>query len=149
LGRSDTSRPGPGSRQGPGPGPFAGPLLGCAGAECGMLADSGWTQFNAESGGPMRRSPARALTGALALITAAALAPLASPHPALADSVVVGGYPVRVDESPWVVALSSRDRFGVARAGQFCGGVVVAPTKVMTAAHCLSRTVLGQEVSEV
>ncbi|WP_405805602.1 serine protease [Streptomyces sp. NBC_00210] len=97
----------------------------------------------------MRRSPARALTGALALITASALAPLASPHPALADSVVVGGYPVRVDESPWVVALSSRDRFGVARAGQFCGGVVVAPTKVMTAAHCLSRTVLGQEVSEV
>ncbi len=97
----------------------------------------------------MRRPHARALTGALALITAAAVAPLVSPVPAGADGVVVGGSPVRVSDSPWVVALSSRDRFGGTRAGQFCGGVVVAPTKVMTAAHCLSRTVLGQKVNEV
>ncbi|WP_405998081.1 S1 family peptidase [Streptomyces sp. NBC_00829] len=97
----------------------------------------------------MRRSPARALTGALALIAAAAAVPFASPVPAVADGVVVGGYPVAVTDSPWVVALSSRDRFGATRAGQFCGGVVVAPTKVMTAAHCLSRTVLGQDVSAV
>lgn len=97
----------------------------------------------------MRRPTARVMTGALALITAAALAPLASPLPAAADSVVVGGYPVKAAESPWVVALASRDRFGGMRAGQFCGGVVVAPTKVMTAAHCLSRVVLGRQVSEV
>lgn len=97
----------------------------------------------------MRRPLVRALTGALALITTGALAPLASPVPALADSVVVGGFPVRVADNPWVVALSSRDRFGGTRAGQFCGGVVVAPTKVMTAAHCLSRTVLGDGVNAV
>ncbi|NUK02469.1 serine protease [Streptomyces lunaelactis] len=97
----------------------------------------------------MRHPLARALTGALALITAAAVAPLASPAPAAADSVVVGGYSVQVEDSPWVVALSSRDRFGGTRAGQFCGGVVVAPTKVMTAAHCLSRTVLGTDVTGV
>ncbi|MET7616714.1 serine protease [Streptomyces sp. NPDC005408] len=96
----------------------------------------------------MRRSFARALTGALALITAAAVAPLVSPVPAGADGVVVGGYPVHATDTPWVVALASRDRFGGTRAGQFCGGVVVAPTKVMTAAHCLSRTVLGQDVKE-
>jgi secreted trypsin-like serine protease len=89
------------------------------------------------------------MKGAPALITAAALVPLASPPPAAADSVVIGGYPVEAAESPWVVALSSRDRFGGMRAGQFCGGVVVAPTKVMTAAHCLSRVVLGRQVSEV
>ncbi|MEV6395847.1 serine protease [Streptomyces sp. NPDC051907] len=97
----------------------------------------------------MRRPLARALTGALALVTVAVVAPLTSPPFAAADSVVVGGYAVQVEESPWVVALSSRDRFGGTRAGQFCGGVLVSRTQVMTAAHCLSRVVLGKDVSEV
>ncbi|MFJ9828634.1 serine protease [Streptomyces sp. NPDC101160] len=92
----------------------------------------------------MRRPIARALTGALGLV-AAAVAPLAAAAPASADSVVVGGTPIKITEAPWVVALSSRDRFGGTRAGQFCGGVVVAPTKVLTAAHCLGRDALGGE----
>ena len=41
------------------------------------------------------------------------------------------------------MALSSRDRFGGTRAGQFCGGVAVGPTTVLTAAHCLGEDVLG------
>ncbi|UUN29597.1 serine protease [Streptomyces sp. FIT100] len=101
----------------------------------------------------MRRTIARALTGPLAaplaLVAAAALVPLAQPAPASADSVVIGGRPVRSVDSPWVVAVSSRDRFGGMRAGQFCGGVVVAPTKVLTAAHCLSREVLGAPAEQV
>ncbi|GAA3389973.1 serine protease [Streptomyces roseoviridis] len=92
----------------------------------------------------MRRPIARALTGSLGLIAAAA-APLTAAAPASADSVVVGGQPTRISEAPWVVALSSRDRFGGTRAGQFCGGALVAPTKVLTAAHCLGRDVLGGE----
>ncbi|MER7519845.1 serine protease [Streptomyces sp. NPDC126499] len=92
----------------------------------------------------MRRPIARALTGSLGLIAAAA-APLTAAAPASADSVVVGGQPTRITEAPWVVALSSRDRFGGTRAGQFCGGALVAPTKVLTAAHCLGREVLGGE----
>ncbi|MGW0120025.1 S1 family serine peptidase [Streptomyces sp. NPDC003327] len=96
----------------------------------------------------MRGSLARALTGALGLITAAA-GPVVTAAPAAADSVVVGGRPARIADAPWVVALSSRDRFGGTRAGQFCGGVVVAPTKVLTAAHCLGRDVLGGEPWEV
>ncbi|MFI8965276.1 serine protease [Streptomyces sp. NPDC053493] len=92
----------------------------------------------------MRRPIARAVTGALGLIAVAA-APMAATAPAAADSVVVGGRPAKITEAPWVVALASRDRFGGTRAGQFCGGVVVAPTKVLTAAHCLGREVLGGE----
>jgi secreted trypsin-like serine protease len=84
-----------------------------------------------------------------ALIAAAVVTPLATPVPAAADSVVIGGYEVRAEETPWVVALASRDRFGPARGGQFCGGVVVAPTKVMTAAHCLSTAVLGKDATSV
>ncbi|MFD7442737.1 S1 family serine peptidase [Streptomyces sp. NPDC059909] len=97
----------------------------------------------------MSRPIARALAGPMALAAAAVLVPLAHPAPASADSVVIGGRPARSVDSPWVVALSSRDRFGGMRAGQFCGGVVVAPTKVLTAAHCLSREVLGTAVKEV
>ncbi|MGW7452304.1 serine protease [Streptomyces sp. NPDC054787] len=97
----------------------------------------------------MRRPFARALAGALTVAAGAAAAPLAQVPQAAADSVVIGGKPVQVADSPWVVALASRDRFGGTRAGQFCGGVIVAPTKVLTAAHCLGREVLGGPVESV
>jgi trypsin len=87
---------------------------------------------------PFARTPFRA-----PVLLAAALLPLASPAPSAADSVVIGGRPVRVADSPWMVALSSRDRFGGTRSGQFCGAVVVGRSTVMTAAHCLSPEVLG------
>ncbi|MFJ4918316.1 S1 family peptidase [Streptomyces sp. NPDC088725] len=97
----------------------------------------------------MRHSLARVLTGGLALIGTGVALPLASSVPAAADSVVIGGGPAHIADSPWVVALSSRDRFGTARAGQFCGGAVVAPTKVLTAAHCVSKDVLGGSENHV
>ncbi|NXY95137.1 serine protease [Streptomyces sp. BR123] len=97
----------------------------------------------------MRRTFSRALAGALALAAGAAAAPLARAPQAAADGVVIGGRPVKVADSPWVVALASRDRFGGIRAGQFCGGVLVSPTRVATAAHCLSREVLGSTVDGV
>ncbi|MFH9294732.1 S1 family peptidase [Streptomyces sp. NPDC017520] len=97
----------------------------------------------------MPRSVVRALTGVLALTAAATVAPLASPSAAVADSIIVGGQPAPVADSPWAVALSSRDRFGGARSGQFCGGVAVAPTKILTAAHCLSDEALGGPAERV
>ncbi|MFF4757578.1 serine protease [Streptomyces sp. NPDC001292] len=91
----------------------------------------------------MRRRIARALIGPLVLVAAGAAIPLAAAAPVAADSVVIGGFPVDVSQSPWTVALSSRDRFGGTRAGQFCGGVAIGRTAVLTAAHCLSREVVG------
>lgn len=85
----------------------------------------------------------RPFASVLALAAAAAVIPLTSPAQAAVDSIVVGSYPVQISDSPWTVALSSRDRFGGTRAGQFCGGVVIGPTTVLTAAHCLGSDVLG------
>ncbi|WP_443056506.1 S1 family peptidase [Streptomyces sp. MUM 178J] len=99
---------------------------------------------------PLRRALETVRRRMLPLVAVAAAAPLLalpSPTPAAAGSVVVGGFPARVEDSPWAVALASRERFGDARAGQFCGGVVVGPAKVMTAAHCLSPAVLGEPSS--
>lgn len=81
------------------------------------------------------------LAGAVALL-------LAAPGPAVADRLVIGGQPVNASEAPWAVALASRERFGAARSGQFCGGVLVSRTTVVTAAHCLSHEVLGVDVGE-
>ncbi len=61
----------------------------------------------------MRGPLARAFTRPLVLAAAASAIPLVSAVPAAADSIVVGGFPVDVSVSPWTVALSSRDRFGV------------------------------------
>ncbi|MFD7817585.1 serine protease [Streptomyces sp. NPDC059785] len=91
----------------------------------------------------------RPFSRVLALAAAAAVIPLASPAPSAADSVVVGGYPVEISQSPWTVALSSRDRFGGTRAGQFCGGVVIGRSTVLTAAHCLSADVLGAPARQI
>ncbi|MFE9833587.1 S1 family serine peptidase [Streptomyces sp. NPDC005551] len=93
----------------------------------------------------MRRPFARIL----ALAATTAVIPLASPAPVAADSVVIGGYPVEISQSPWTVALASRDRFGGTRAGQFCGGVVIGRSTVLTAAHCLSEDVLGASPQQV
>lgn len=91
----------------------------------------------------MRCRIARVLARPLVLAAAGAAIPLVPVAPASADSIVVGGFPVDVSESPWTVALASRDRFGGTRAGQFCGGVAVGRTTVLTAAHCLDEEVLG------
>ncbi|MEU2420663.1 serine protease [Streptomyces sp. NPDC007851] len=91
----------------------------------------------------MRRSSAPVLIRPLLLAAVTAVIPLAGPSPAAADSVVVGGFPIDVSQAPWTVALSSRDRFGGTRAGQFCGGVAIGRTTVLTAAHCLADEVVG------
>ncbi|MBX9397629.1 serine protease [Streptomyces sp. TRM72054] len=100
----------------------------------------------------MRRPFVRALTRPLVLAAAAAAIPLVSAAPAapaVADGIVVGGFPIDAADSPWTVALSSRDRFGGMRSGQFCGAVAVGRTTVLTAAHCVGEDVLGSPPGEV
>ncbi|MEV7188817.1 serine protease [Kitasatospora sp. NPDC093102] len=64
--------------------------------------------------------------------------------PAEAQRRVVGGTAVSTADHPWIVALSSRQQFGSARSGQFCGGALVTPTKVVTAAHCFYDEAKGR-----
>jgi len=90
------------------------------------------------------RFTVRAVVSAVVALLPALAVPLALPAaPAAANGVVVGGVPTTTDQEPWVVALSSRSRFGTQRSGQFCGGVAVGPRTVITAAHCLGSEALG------
>ncbi|QMU80564.1 serine protease [Streptacidiphilus sp. PB12-B1b] len=70
----------------------------------------------------------------LVLLAALPAALAVGPTPAHA---IVGGGPVTTARYPWMVALASRSVYGDTRSGQFCGGTLVAPNKVVTAAHCL------------
>ncbi|MFG2831811.1 serine protease [Streptomyces sp. NPDC048434] len=88
------------------------------------------------------RPTAHTALGALALV-------LALPASAVADEAVIGGKPAPLSQSPWAVALASHERFGAQRSGQFCGGVLVGHSTVVTAAHCLSKEVLGVPWREV
>ncbi|MYS21551.1 Trypsin [Streptomyces sp. DvalAA-14] len=90
------------------------------------------------------RFPFRAVMAAAVALLPAVAVPLAGPAaPAAANGVIIGGTPTTTDQQPWVVALSSRSRFGDARSGQFCGGVAVSARTVVTAAHCFGKEALG------
>jgi secreted trypsin-like serine protease len=75
----------------------------------------------------------------------AALAVLAVAAPAHAEggarASIVGGSPATTEEWPWtafVLALDKRDN------GFVCTGTVVAPTLILTAAHCIQDVITAQ-----
>ncbi|MFF7637931.1 S1 family peptidase [Kitasatospora sp. NPDC008050] len=86
---------------------------------------------------PHPRSAPRRRVVVAALLTALPVALVSvSAAPAQADRRIVGGRTDSTLQRPWMVAVASRPQFGDTRSGQFCGGTLVTPTKVVTAAHC-------------
>jgi secreted trypsin-like serine protease len=98
---------------------------------------------------PLRVLQPQSLISALPVLLGVLFALLPGSPASAGDRVVVGGRPVDAAKHPWVVALASRDRFGTERSGQFCGGALVGARTVITAAHCLSREVLGVDHGRV
>ncbi|GGM39004.1 serine protease [Longimycelium tulufanense] len=49
------------------------------------------------------------------------------------EPFIVGGHRASIKEHPWVVYLTTANGY------QYCGGVIAAPDKVITAAHCVDK----------
>jgi hypothetical protein len=90
-----------------------------------------------------RRLGARAICLAIALAAAgsALAAPAAAgiPPERAAQPRIVGGAPVTIEDYPFQAALAFNDAIyaGNGFQRQFCGASLVAPTAVITAAHCV------------
>ncbi|MEU1041458.1 trypsin-like serine protease [Streptomyces sp. NPDC005907] len=57
------------------------------------------------------------------------------------DPKIIGGTETTITSAPWMAQLWYRDKQGTSDEsddlGFFCGGAVISPTKVLTAAHCV------------
>ncbi|MEE1754488.1 S1 family peptidase [Streptomyces sp. SP18CS02] len=81
-------------------------------------------------------------SASLALLALAATAATAHAAPTGKDnpsSHIIGGVEQPDNAYPWMAALLSKGS-GSAKDRQFCGGSLIAPTVVLTAAHCVADT---------
>lgn len=62
------------------------------------------------------------------------------------DSRIVGGAPREIADHPWQVALVEG---GLDQRYQFCGGSLIAPTVVVTAAHCIVNRIVLSDPARV
>jgi secreted trypsin-like serine protease len=74
--------------------------------------------------------------GLIVLVVTGCLALAAGPAAASYQPRVLGGTPASIGHWPFIAALVEHGQS--AFDGQFCGGSVIAPTVVLTAAHCVS-----------
>ncbi|MEU3523994.1 serine protease [Streptomyces sp. NPDC038707] len=73
----------------------------------------------------------------VATAAAAATALLASPTASAAPQPIVGGTTTTTSAYPFMMQITDASQ------NQFCGGTLVAPTKVVTAAHCMVGETTG------
>ncbi|GAA1597765.1 serine protease [Kribbella hippodromi] len=56
-----------------------------------------------------------------------------------AKPYVVGGTLASVSEAPWAIALNNTQ--SASSSGRYCGAALIAPNKILTAAHCMDEAV--------
>lgn len=78
-----------------------------------------------------------ALAAVTLILAPAAMAEKRSEDGPRAEPSIIGGDRTTVSEWPWQVALLERVRPNRNRFRQLCGGTLLAPTVVLTAAHCV------------
>ena len=76
-----------------------------------------------------------------ALVLAAAFASTGAASAAAPEPRIVGGHPAPAGAYPWAVALVASHL--PAERGQFCGGSLIEPDVVLTAAHCVAGAAPG------
>lgn len=84
----------------------------------------------------MRRLRTALILAGLAVLLAG-VAPAQAQEAGEAPPEVVGGTPADPGEFPYQVALVFPDAPGIPIRGQFCGGSLISPDTVLTAAHCV------------
>lgn len=85
----------------------------------------------------------RLLLAAVMLLTVLTVAPLPASAISSRDVKILGGAEAAPGQFPWMAALVDIDSANAAD-GIFCGGTVITPRVVLTAAHCVQGTSANQ-----
>lgn len=102
-------------------------LLGCLAAATAARGQTATSLQEAISASPQAAAIVRGISG---------------------NNKIVGGDPVQIADHPWQAALI-RGLVAEPTRSQFCGGSVIAPTWVLTAAHCVRNDLVSEDPKRV